>query len=576
MPYRQKLSTKAKLRRLGYVFFFTLIGGVLVYIVYSVLEPGTGPRTPAAPAVELSERERERFHTESRELEARFEERISEDEEADEEAVAILREAYERQRRATAGNPHAPFSEQQRLDRLAETLSRYEGDLLARRVDELEARAEERREAGEYGEAIELLREAQAVQEHINRQMRQSPHSSTARAASLGRRITTWQAEPIIERSRQAEREAERAVREERWADALALYREARAGQVRINEEFSRTPFTSRSRVGDLEAEIASLRTLEIRAEISALAAEGSELLEAGRYREAAGLFGEAAERQRHLNREFAGSRYASSDAVREFESARQTALSGELAGELSETVADMERSLRERRPEEAARLVGDARRLIGTIEEEFPLSESVDEAAALRIRYLHSVRDRLAAVHEDVYGYLREIPGGGVELYAVEVPQRLFFRVMNRNPSRNEGASLPVDSVNREEAEEFCRRLSWLLGRPVRLPTREEFLRASGELEAAELDETSWHLRNSGGESQPVGTREPNRYGFYDLTGNVAEWLATPGEDGRALVAGGSYDDDLAEAAAPPIETVSASQRSRTVGFRFVVEAGN
>ncbi len=574
MPYRQRLSTKAKLRRLGYIFFFALIAGVLVFIVYSIIDPGTGPRGPVGTErTELTREERNRLLEESRELEARFNAMVAEGEEPGAEAVEIFLEAYEKHRRATVNNPFATFEDQQRLDRMREYAVEYEGDFLAGRIDELEGRAEERRDEGDYEAGIALLREALGLQERINREMRQSPHSSATQAASLERRIVNWQAEPIIERSRTAEREAREAVSEERWSDALDLFAEAREGQVRINADFQRTPFVNRSRVGEIEAEIASLRTSEVRAEIANLADEGTDLLEREQYEAAADRFAEAVERQRFLNREFAGSQYASSAALRELEGLRQTALSGEWVKGLRDSIASMDRSLRDRRIDNAREHLADAGRTLRRLEDEFPLSDYGDEETGLRIGYLHSIRDRLEAVHEAVYAHLRELPGNGISLYALEVPQSLYTRIMNRNPSRREGASLPVDSVNWDEANEFCRRLSWVLGHTVRLPTREEFVRAAGDLDGPDISAIGWHLRNSDGISREVGILEPNEHGFYDLLGNVAEWLATTGGDGRGLVAGGSYNDDLQDVTAVPVEPVGINQRSRTVGFRFVVE---
>ncbi len=121
------------------------------------------------------------------------------------------------------------------------------------------------------------------------------------------------------------------------------------------------------------------------------------------------------------------------------------------------------------------------------------------------------------------------------------------------------------------EEAAEFCRRLSWILGREARLPTREEFLAAAGNPAAGDVSERNWHLRNSGGESHPVGAREANEHGFHDLRGNVSEWLG-PAENRRAEVAGGSYNDEPDGETEPPVVSTDTNQRSAAVGFRFAV----
>jgi len=54
-------------------------------------------------------------------------------------------------------------------------------------------------------------------------------------------------------------------------------------------------------------------------------------------------------------------------------------------------------------------------------------------------------------------------------------VNQRWYSAVMGSNPSRQIGEDHPVDSVDLHEVTAFCERLSWILVRPIRLPTWQE-----------------------------------------------------------------------------------------------------
>ena len=151
------------------------------------------------------------------------------------------------------------------------------------------------------------------------------------------------------------------------------------------------------------------------------------------------------------------------------------------------------------------------------------------------------------------------------------EVSQELYGRVMAVNPSRHAGPALPVDSVSWDDAQEFCRRLAWLLGAPVRLPTEAEFRAALGE---GALVPGAWTADSSGGHSHEAGQSPPSAAGFYDLAGNLAEWLQSPAGSGEtAPVAGGSYLDAAGALRPLPVAAVEKRERARHIGFRVVVE---
>jgi formylglycine-generating enzyme required for sulfatase activity len=116
------------------------------------------------------------------------------------------------------------------------------------------------------------------------------------------------------------------------------------------------------------------------------------------------------------------------------------------------------------------------------------------------------------------------------------EVTQAQYEAVMGTNPSAFKGPANPVDSVKWYETVHFCRKLSEMTGKAVRLPTEAEWEYACragtktrfsfGDSEGA-LGDYAWYMGNSGNKTQPVGRKKPNPWGLYDMHGNVAEWCA-------------------------------------------------
>ena len=109
------------------------------------------------------------------------------------------------------------------------------------------------------------------------------------------------------------------------------------------------------------------------------------------------------------------------------------------------------------------------------------------------------------------------------------EVTQAQYQAVMGTNPSSFKGADLPVEQVSWNDAKEFCRRLSQMTGREYRLPSEAEWEYAcragtTGDY-AGDLDAMAWYDKNSGSQTHPVGQKQPNGFGLYDMLGNVSEW---------------------------------------------------
>ena len=114
-------------------------------------------------------------------------------------------------------------------------------------------------------------------------------------------------------------------------------------------------------------------------------------------------------------------------------------------------------------------------------------------------------------------------------------VTQAQYEAVMGNNPSifknKPDSPQRPVENVSRDDANEFCKRLSQKTGRKIRLPTEAEWeyaCRAGTTTRFNTGDDLStYDAQFSIGETIVVGTFRPNAWGLYDMHGNVLEWCS-------------------------------------------------
>ena len=109
---------------------------------------------------------------------------------------------------------------------------------------------------------------------------------------------------------------------------------------------------------------------------------------------------------------------------------------------------------------------------------------------------------------------------------YNINTGSDEFYR---RHVSEDPGDKRPIVGVSWEDAVVFCEWMSSESGGEIRLPTEAEWEYAcragsTGEI-YGDLDRIAWYAENAEGRTHPVGEKEPNIWGLYDILGNVWEW---------------------------------------------------
>ena len=186
-----------------------------------------------------------------------------------------------------------------------------------------------------------------------------------------------------------------------------------------------------------------------------------------------------------------------------------------------------------------------------------------------------------------------------GVAVDVIKTPQGLWFgktevtqaqweAVMGANPSEFKGANNPVENVSWDDCQEFLRRLNALPsvkadGLTFRLPTAEEWEYASRagatgrfckladgtEITMDTLGQVAWFGDNSDGKTHPVGQKEPNAFGLYDMHGNVWEWTSTA-DGGYRVLRGGGWDFSAGDCESSSRFSLSPGLRLNFLGFRL------
>ena len=172
------------------------------------------------------------------------------------------------------------------------------------------------------------------------------------------------------------------------------------------------------------------------------------------------------------------------------------------------------------------------------------------------------------------------------------EVTQEQYQAIMNQNPSRFKGGSLPVENVTWNQAQMFCDRLNSgnyaPAGWKFALPTSAQWeyaCRAGTQTPFFWGNALNGDKANCYG-SQPYGTRQKGKYvkrttpvgsyganawGLYDMHGNVWEWCKTPAGK-KYVLRGGSWANGGILCRSAARFSAAPGKTNQTIGFRVVL----
>lgn len=184
-------------------------------------------------------------------------------------------------------------------------------------------------------------------------------------------------------------------------------------------------------------------------------------------------------------------------------------------------------------------------------------------------------------------------------QLAKYPITQEVYKNVIHENPSTYKNDQLPVETVSWMEAVTFCNKLSKLLGRTpcysldlttdkvtfnskatgFRLPTEAEWQYAcqagSNKNRYGELHEIAWFKENANNQPHQVGQKQPNKWGLYDMLGNVWEWCSDSYDETvygeyRVFRGGGWCDQERSVMATTRRRSHPLSFKIDDLGFRI------
>ena len=198
--------------------------------------------------------------------------------------------------------------------------------------------------------------------------------------------------------------------------------------------------------------------------------------------------------------------------------------------------------------------------------------------------------------VLDGILNNMREVYGDSIKFSAFETTVKEYHTILGEEYDAAK-ASLPITEVSFGKAQQFIMKLNEIINSnetniEFSLPTKEEWEYAASDgnpengtqyAGSDNINEVAWYSRNADGKPHPANGQnelKPNKFGLYDMSGNVSEHVFTPYVDfnhpetstNMMLIKGGNFaseDNECKISHESPMETDLSSPK---VGFRLVL----
>lgn len=254
----------------------------------------------------------------------------------------------------------------------------------------------------------------------------------------------------------------------------------------------------------------------------------------------------------------------------------------------------------------EAADLPTESKRLKTSQKKQYTLPKAMQEQLMSNMVWLEAGSFEMGSNAPEARN--RERPAHPVSLDGFyiskfELTQDIFEEIMGWNNSYFTCLACPVNNISWLNMQLFIERLNLATGKRFRLPTEAEWAYAAKGGDQSQgytfsgsnnIAEVAWYAGNANKRSHPVGQKQPNELGLYDMTGNLWEFCQddmsrvaytntsptnplysrtnNPKQKSMKVIRGSGYDFAASESEIYKRDGATNNVRMPDIGFRLAM----